>query len=545
MEQTPHSFLISYQTEGTEPETISTEAQSTVMTELKPYTEYTSIKPGIPACYLLSTEKSDVAGNSAVRRWTFGERDKSRTTKTILLIGETGTGKTTLINTMVNYILGVEWEDRVWFQIAEENKGRKSQVESRTSDITVYEVFVETSDSCLRIIDTPGYGATDWMNLDQMTADNLRFLFTSEDGIHEIDAVGLVVKSTQNRLTQFHQYIFDTILSVFGKDIKNNIAVFITHSDGLPAANVITSLNEAGVPCAKDTGGEPLHFMFNNRQTETYEEAHEGAYHAAWNLGRDSVKRFLGFMEDTDRKSLQDCTELSEVSDTERRRLEACVSNLKDAIITEKMRQEMHLQTHKALETFKRKLDNNEHFCYEVEVPHKVEVPIKSLLQWTTGAMCCTICQENCHYPGCGLVKDRSACTVMKNNRCTVCTGKCPASAHVKQRKIFKQEIKSVVKKSKDLKQQYGEEVDVKKAVEKELNKSKANMSDLLGKAYRCLAKLTNTDSKRDSMSILLHLKFFIEKVKEMGDDDSAQKFEELQRQMMPLNRKGSRLHSA
>ena len=41
MEQTPHSFLISYQTEGTEPETISTEAQSTVMTELKPYTEYT------------------------------------------------------------------------------------------------------------------------------------------------------------------------------------------------------------------------------------------------------------------------------------------------------------------------------------------------------------------------------------------------------------------------------------------------------------------------------------------------------------------------
>ena len=85
--------------------------------------------------------------------------------------------------------------------------------------------------------------------------------------------------------------------------------------------------------------------------------------------------------------------------------------------------------------------------------------------------------------------------------------------------------------------------MDVKKAVEKELNKSKANMSDLLGKAYRCLAKLTNTDSKRDSMSILLHLKFFIEKVKEMGDDDSAQKFEELQRQMMPLNRKGSRFY--
>ena len=41
MKQTPHSFLVSYQSEGTEPKSISTESCSTDITGLKPGTEYT------------------------------------------------------------------------------------------------------------------------------------------------------------------------------------------------------------------------------------------------------------------------------------------------------------------------------------------------------------------------------------------------------------------------------------------------------------------------------------------------------------------------
>ena len=41
MEQTPHSFLVSYQSEGTEPKSISTGSCSTIITGLKPGTEYT------------------------------------------------------------------------------------------------------------------------------------------------------------------------------------------------------------------------------------------------------------------------------------------------------------------------------------------------------------------------------------------------------------------------------------------------------------------------------------------------------------------------
>src|SRR4029434_11138512 len=41
MKLTPHSFLVSYQSEGTELESISTESCSTDITGLKPETDYT------------------------------------------------------------------------------------------------------------------------------------------------------------------------------------------------------------------------------------------------------------------------------------------------------------------------------------------------------------------------------------------------------------------------------------------------------------------------------------------------------------------------
>ncbi|KZS05914.1 Uncharacterized protein APZ42_030908 [Daphnia magna] len=50
--------------------------------------------------------------NSTVERFSFGNGGtKKAQHKTILVMGASGAGKTTLINGMINYIFNVEWED--------------------------------------------------------------------------------------------------------------------------------------------------------------------------------------------------------------------------------------------------------------------------------------------------------------------------------------------------------------------------------------------------------------------------------------------------
>ncbi|KAL2095273.1 hypothetical protein ACEWY4_009992 [Coilia grayii] len=457
------------------------------------------IKQGPPHCYLLPTEKSNIDGDEDVRKWTFGKRDSSKAVQTILVVGETGTGKTTLINTIVNYMLGVQLGDDVWFQITEENK--TSQGQSQTTKITVYDVFVETSVLSLRIIDTPGYGSTDGLEFDQKVAEKLLVLFRSEDGVHDINAVGLVVKSGQNHLTDFQRYIFDAILSLFGKDIENNIAVFITHSDGMSVGNVITALNEIKVS-TKDGSLKPLHFMFNNIQSESYKKEDEVLYQRAWDLGYRSMERFLGFLHNSSAKRLKMTKDVL----NERKNLEARVHNLQDAIKMKELKQAELRETQKILEDNEKKLGNNEDFTYEIKEAFKEKVPIPSSRWWLTKeATCCTTCEENCHYPGCWWVKDLSKCSVMKDNRCTVCTGKCPVSAHVKVKWIYKPTAKKVEKNTADLKQQYTEQENIAKALEKEINESEVKKTDLLEEAYSCILELEKIALNKDSALLFYH----------------------------------------
>ncbi|KAG9329699.1 hypothetical protein JZ751_030051, partial [Albula glossodonta] len=62
---------------------------------------------------LLNTVRENLDDTGNVRKWTFGEKNQSKT-RTIMMMGETGTGKSTLINVMVNYILGVEKMDEFY-----------------------------------------------------------------------------------------------------------------------------------------------------------------------------------------------------------------------------------------------------------------------------------------------------------------------------------------------------------------------------------------------------------------------------------------------
>ncbi len=485
------------------------------------------IEDGNPARYHLQTRTDNLNQSELYRKMTFGERDKNKPHKSILMVGETGTGKTTLINTMINYILGVQREDKVWFEITDDQSDRTS-VHSQTSIITIYGFYLQKSPMHLTIIDTPGYGDTRGTDLDKQIAESLLSLCKSAEGIHEIDAVCLVIKATQNRLSDRQIYIFDAVQSLFGRDIAENIVLLFTHSTGAPPKNALTAVKEAEIKCAVNDKNQPVFFLFNNYQSEAADEQYETEQKYAWNLSFRGMTQFFKFLDTIKPKSLKMTRDVLK----NRKQLEAKVSNLKSRVELMELKQNELKQTQAALEQNKEHVKKNLNFEYEVEVPYKERVDIDTSV--ASMAMCCSVCEENCHYPGCWWVKDISWCEVMKNNHCTVCTNKCHYSKHIKEAKIYVTKTKKEKRTYKDLKKKYDRKIRdgeslVKKLEEvlQELEKEKIN---LVKDAFDCVETLQKITLNTDSLFTLQHIDFLIEKLKEIREPEKAKILENIKK---------------
>ncbi|XP_042582895.1 uncharacterized protein LOC109056334 isoform X2 [Cyprinus carpio] len=495
----------------------------------------TLIHQGPPKRYYLLTEKKVLDENGKVRKWSCGIKDNSKPNKIILLVGETGVGKTTIINTMVNYLLNVKFEEEKWYEITEAAAGDQS--ESQTSEITVYEVFPVESPISLTIIDTPGYGDTRGLDKDLEVAENLATLFQSKDGVHEVDAVCFVTQASKNRLSDRQHYIISSILSLFGKDIVDNIVFLVTHSDGLPPKNVLGAIKKAKIPCRLDKSGQSVYFSFNNRQAEERhtKEHHVRAQRDAWEDSVDGMKYFLQSLNEMKRRSL----ELTSDVLIERIRLEASISNLQLRVQEKELKKAEKLQIQEAMMQNKEKIEDCKNFAIKIKKAAKERVPIEIKSWKHRKATTCTICEEMSHESefDCWWGSDPSKCEVMKDGCCTVCSGKCHHSKHVKENKKYvirtsstTIEYDSMRKKNKKAQEQTNRFSAVMYDVEKDLQEIETHKSILLFNAYRTIKNLSQIALKPDSAFTLQHLDFFIPRVREAGKEKWARELEEMRR---------------
>ncbi|XP_044189070.1 septin-1-like [Thunnus albacares] len=504
------------------------------------------IPSGSPAVYQLRP-KEEKFGN--LTRKTVGEKNLNKKNKTILLVGETGTGKSTLINALVNYTMGVKFEDNIWFEIVEEEK-RRCQTETQTSDVIVYQIFGfegKTLPFSLTIIDTPGYGNTRGIEHDDIISQRLFDLFHSEDGVHEIDAVGLVMKSSENQLSDRLKYIFDSVTSLFGKDIEKNIVALITHSDGITPENALKTLKAANIKCAKNEKNQPVHFLFNNRQTTQRTEETEFSLENAWRVTERGMKRFTDFLE---KSKPQQLIKTVEVLNT-RIRITAYIQNLQDNIQLIELKQNEIQQTEEALKKHEQEMKKNEEFTVEVDEVYKEKEPIDGEmwgLFYYEGAVTCNICKETCHRPGCTVAWSPRDCDVMKDGRCTVCTGKCPASDHVKENWRYMNKTRRVKKTLQDVKHKYEKnkaECEKEKSLLENLQSEMKNLESekiqLLTEVYHHVEHLERIALNDNSLSIHVHLDFLIEKMKEIRATEKVKKLEEMKKRMDKKNKAGLR----
>ncbi|XP_053485767.1 uncharacterized protein LOC128610458 [Ictalurus furcatus] len=514
------------------------------------------ISEGPPARYRLLTTRSNLYEKGSVRKWTFGQRDINMQNKILLMVGETGTGKTTVINAMANYILGVKFTDEVWFEITEEKGDNymSDQSKSKTTEITMYEIFAQDNPICLTIIDTPGYGDTRKTNPDKQIAENLYKLFHNVTGVKEIDAVCLIVKASENSLCDRLQYIFDAVLSLFGKVIENNIVIFVTHSDGLPPDNALNAIKKAGVLCRKNEENEPEHFLFNNRQAEKRNQRYNRVLQTAWELTEDSLNVFFASLEEENRKSLEQTESVMKES----RQLEACMSNLKGRIdFVERKREEL-TQIQKILEENQEKIKRNENFTFTVTKCYKEKVSIENASRGNRKATTCSVCEENCHEYNCWSAWSPWWCEVMRNGHCTVCTGKCHYTKHVKEDKKYVTRSEQTTVRFDDFKKQYEssnsasditfdskavenvknelesskkqeeEKTSIEKRLKEELTKTEKENAELVKEACTIIMKLSEIALKSDSAFIVQCLDFLIPRAEETGKLNYAQTLREL-----------------
>ncbi|KAM6920514.1 uncharacterized protein PEZ65_012461 [Lycodopsis pacificus] len=471
----------------------------------------------------LKDEDINVKGCKCFR---FGKESPGKPSRTIMVLGATGAGKSTLINGMINYILGVKWEDSFRFKLVDEGQSR-SQAESQTSEVTVYKINHQKDfaiDCSLTIVDTPGFGDTRGIARDRQITEQLRNLFSADHGVSDIDAVCFVAQASSVRLTPSQRYVFDSVLSIFGKDVAENIRMLVTFADGQQPP-VLEAINAAGVPCPKTNKGLPIHFKFNNSAlfadngspaadvSVDDEDEDEGFDKMFWDMGTNSMKRFFVALNLIETKSLKMTKEVLR----ERKQLETSIESLMKQVKVGLAKGEEMKETAGIIKEHEAEISRNKDFEFEVTVNKPVEVDISGTGRFITNCQQCHFtCHDNCAYAN---DKDKIKCCAMgSDGYCKQCPGKCYWNVHFNQK--YRWDYKEIKEKRtiKDLKEKYLKASEAKTPVQALIGKLKAeykrvqdDVMKLMQSSTQCLNRLKEIALKPNPLSTPEYIDLLIE----------------------------------
>ncbi|XP_060557470.1 uncharacterized protein LOC132717902 [Ruditapes philippinarum] len=413
--------------------------------------------------------------------------------KTIMLLGATGSGKSTLVDGFINYVFGVNWNDPFRFTVKDASKvnGNMNKAISQEDWITIYTLHPETGSRLhyqLEIIDTPGFGDTRGVGKDQDMIEQIQMLFSENitNCLTNIDAICFVLKAPDARLTLHQKYIFQSVLSIFGNDVKNNICSLITFADGKDPP-VIAGMKESRLPFG-------CTFSFNNCSLYV---KNKGIYASSlasmfWEI---SVKGFRSFFAHLDSSSSCNLDRTREVLHV-RLKADAIAKQLQPKIDDGRSKTGQLLEEQKEITKIKTVAQSYKSLeMYENEVQQR-----KRDLPRGQNVTNCLNCNVSCHVNCNCSPEDKSKCRVMNyNGYCTICPNKCHWQQHANTPYIFELVQVKVKKILHEKQQKYLEQLQILIAKEKIVEKLTEDIRKIFNEANALkgeLQKCTKTLSE-------------------------------------------------
>ena len=260
---------------------------------------------GCPQIYKLPSYITYIDPSRKLRKITVGHQINSfKEEVTILIVGICGSGKTTFLNGVANYLYGVKWEDDFRFKVvsSEDNDEINDPSKNQTTSVTAYTFYWQPGfpiSYTVTLIDTPGFGNIRGIEADMNTINQIKSFFTDKSccGIDSLNAVAFINKSDMVRYFSSKQFMVDSILKLFGKDIFDNFIIIATFADaGEP--RVLETLRSRGIPttyCCK----------FNNYACFKKSTWYDYPFELFWKIGQVGYEDLFKYISKMKPKSLK------------------------------------------------------------------------------------------------------------------------------------------------------------------------------------------------------------------------------------------------
>jgi len=418
-----------------------------------------------------------------------------------LIIGETGCGKSTLVNALTNYYLDGELTnpkisiptkfypetnvqfDRDYIVSNNENKnentdetdknknkkkggvwksltgswknkpssGKQNHSESnifnrsvaQTQKATEYKFLLDDNQYC--IVDTPGLNDTSGHDQDDK---NIQTIIDSAINANELSGIVLILNGTEARITPNIKALINRFRGILPDSIVKNIIVVFTMCR--------PDTCNTDIECFNDLGITPSEIIYINNTSfssdpKTWSEPSKKMLALEWDDSMEQCKNITEVVSSMSPVSTNEFTRIKTIQ----AQIRSTIHQTKLDIINLQKIQDEFEKLNTEFEKSQMTAEQYKDYTIQKTVPQQTLVP--ATYYSTICKKCNIVCHDDCSlsYDREGNTTDFGSCMCMNNGKCTVCKDSCTPSSHYHDHKKMETITVTVDEILEDIKQKF------------------------------------------------------------------------------------------